>query len=86
MGVDPYKEDAPVQSHEYTVDSGMCLDCEWDGLLKDAEIEYEWDEFKGNDIPYPTCPECGGGIDNYYRSKELIENDYGIRKEKKESK
>jgi len=58
---------------EFTVDSGSCMDCEWDGLLKDAEIEYEWDEFKGNDIPYPTCPECGGGIDDYYRSKELLD-------------
>lgn len=51
-------------------DSGECIDCNWSGLFRDAEIEYEWDSFTGMDVPYPICPKCGGGIDNYYVSEK----------------
>ena len=51
-----------------SMDSGLCLDCDWDGLLKDADMDYDWDEFKRQSIPCPICPKCGGGIDNYYMS------------------
>ena len=40
-----------------------CLDCEWSGERDEADIDYEWDEFKGNDVPYLICPKCGGGVD-----------------------
>ena len=51
------------------IDSGICIDCEWDGLLKDADIEYDWDDFRREDIPYPICPKCGGGLDDFYPSE-----------------
>jgi hypothetical protein len=50
-------------------DSGICDECEWEGLFTDAEVDYEYDEFRRINIPYLICPKCGGGIDNYYDSK-----------------
>lgn len=43
--------------------SGSCLDCDWQDDIAKADIDYEWDEFKGNNIPYPICPKCGGGVE-----------------------
>lgn len=45
--------------------TGSCLDCDWSGDMKDAEIDPcgDWDEFKGMNIPTPICPKCGGGIE-----------------------
>ena len=42
---------------KYKLDSGSCVECDWVGLLKDVEIEYEYDEFKGIDVPYTIYPE-----------------------------
>lgn len=53
-------------NYKYEPNAGTCEECQWEGWLTDAETEYDWDEFKGNDIPYKVCPKCGGGIDNYY--------------------
>jgi len=58
----------PLQMHDYVVDSGICLDCNWDGLLKDADTDTDWDEFKMQEVPNPICPKCGGGLDDYYIS------------------
>ena len=68
LGRDPIKVNSEIQSFEFVVDSGVCLDCDWDGLLSDADIDTEWDEFKMQEIPYPICPKCGGGLDDYYPS------------------
>lgn len=58
---------------EENIDSGICVDCGWDGLLKDADVDYEWDDFYRVDRPYPICPKCGGGIEDYYPSSIMDE-------------
>ena len=45
------------------IDKGTCTNCEWSGLLTEAIIEYEWDEFHGLDRPYVICPECEGNLE-----------------------
>ena len=42
---------------------GKCLDCDFEDNVDKCETEYEWDAFKGNDVPYWICPKCGGGIE-----------------------
>lgn len=39
-----------------------CLDCNWEGDIKECAIETEFNEFRGNDMCYPVCPKCGGGV------------------------
>ena len=40
-----------------------CMDCDWEGETSECDFDNEYDEFKGIDIKYPICPECGGGLD-----------------------
>jgi hypothetical protein len=43
--------------------SAQCVDCEWEGSLSECDVDYEWDPFYRNDVPYPICPKCAGGCE-----------------------
>ncbi len=45
--------------------SGSCIECDWQGDLKDAETDWcgDFDEFRGENIPTKICPKCGGGVE-----------------------
>lgn len=59
--------ESPKQPNK--VDSGICSNCKWDGLLVDADTDSEWDDFYGMDRPYPICPQCSEGLDDFYPSE-----------------
>lgn len=40
-----------------------CIECGWNGDVKECELDTEYDEFKGVDRTYPICPKCGGGVE-----------------------
>ena len=42
---------------------GQCLDCDWEDEISKAHTDYEWDDFKGNEVPYLICPKCSGGVE-----------------------
>lgn len=43
-------------------ESLTCVDCGWEGSMSQADVDSEYDEFKGVDRKYPVCPKCGGGL------------------------
>lgn len=42
---------------------GTCLDCDFQGQIDEFDYDYDYDEFWGNEIKYPICPKCGGGVE-----------------------
>lgn len=42
---------------------GTCLECDFEGQIDEFEFDTEYDEFSGNEIKYPVCPKCGGGVE-----------------------
>lgn len=45
--------------------SGSCIECDWQGDLKDCETDWcgDYDEFKGINIPTKICPKCGEHVE-----------------------
>lgn len=42
----------------------ICMDCEWQGDVKECDFDTEPNEFKGTDNVYPMCPKCGGAVES----------------------
>jgi len=53
----------------FGVDSAICMDCGWDGLLTECTDTETDEDFGGNQVEVPICPKCCGGLDDYYPSE-----------------
>lgn len=58
----------PSNSDKPVIDSGSCMDCDWEGFLVEGEDDEEYNGFTGEYVPFKICPKCGGGLDNFYPS------------------
>lgn len=52
------------------LDWAMCIECSHECEVDECNVDYDYDEFRGLEIPYYICPECDGGI-------ELTNKEYG---------